>query len=59
MLSWLGSGISAEVYKARSSRDGSLYAVKKSKNELRSERERYERVAACSNELLIVWDYEG
>ncbi|GAB9464188.1 Wee protein kinase [Globisporangium polare] len=39
-LSWLGSGISAEVYKARSSRDGSLYAVKKSKNELRSERER-------------------
>lgn len=40
-LDFLGSGVSAEVYKVRSTQDGALYAMKKSKNELRSERERY------------------
>lgn len=36
----LGSGVSSEVYKVRLDRDSVLYALKKSKDAMRSARER-------------------
>ncbi|KAG6597993.1 WEE protein kinase [Phytophthora cinnamomi] len=39
-LRWLGAGVSAEVYKVRDPDCGELFAIKKSKAELRNDRER-------------------
>ncbi|KAG7400029.1 hypothetical protein PHYBOEH_007097 [Phytophthora boehmeriae] len=39
-LRWLGAGVSAEVFKVRDSTHNMLFAVKKSKQELRNDRER-------------------
>ncbi|KAG7393879.1 hypothetical protein PHYPSEUDO_000056 [Phytophthora pseudosyringae] len=39
-IRWLGAGVSAEVFKVRDRKGGALFAVKKSKQELRNDRER-------------------
>ncbi|ETK92432.1 WEE protein kinase [Phytophthora nicotianae P10297] len=39
-IRWLGAGVSAEVFKVRDPKSGELFAVKKSKQELRNDRER-------------------
>ncbi|KAG6977480.1 hypothetical protein JG688_00000286 [Phytophthora aleatoria] len=39
-IRWLGAGVSAEVFKVRDPQSGALFAVKKSKQELRNDRER-------------------
>ncbi|OWZ24473.1 WEE protein kinase [Phytophthora megakarya] len=39
-IRWLGAGVSAEVLKVRDPKNGAVFAVKKSKQELRSDRER-------------------
>ncbi|KAE8892780.1 hypothetical protein PF005_g3818 [Phytophthora fragariae] len=39
-LRWLGAGVSAEVFKSRDPNGGELFAIKKSKLELRNDRER-------------------
>ena len=40
-LGWIGSGAFADVYKMKSRQDGHVYAVKKSKRQFRSKRDRY------------------
>lgn len=44
-LGILGSGTFSDVYKVQSKKDGQLYAVKKRKTQLRSERDRYRALA--------------
>ncbi|KAF4033427.1 Ribosomal protein L26 [Phytophthora infestans] len=39
-IRWLGAGVSAEVFKVRDPLSGALFAIKKSKQELRNDRER-------------------
>uniref|UniRef100_A0AAV1SZS3 Protein kinase domain-containing protein n=1 Tax=Peronospora matthiolae TaxID=2874970 RepID=A0AAV1SZS3_9STRA len=39
-IRWLGAGVSAEVYKVRDQKSGEVFAIKKSKQELRNKQER-------------------
>ncbi|CAH0475854.1 unnamed protein product [Peronospora belbahrii] len=40
-IRWLGAGVSAEVFKVRDPKSGELFAIKKSKQELRNKQERH------------------
>ncbi|KAL4087458.1 hypothetical protein PRIC1_013350 [Phytophthora ramorum] len=65
-ICWLGAGISAEVFKVRDPRGGGFFAIKKSKQELRSDRERdlltqeiavLEKVAASRHNFVNIVRY--